>query len=78
MVLFVEGNVIIPLAQKWAVSLPPALGLLGIVVFGVLFGLAGVLFAMPLLVVVVTLIQKLYIPAISAPETPRDAINGGV
>jgi predicted PurR-regulated permease PerM len=65
-VLFVEGNVIIPLAQKWAVSLPPALGLIGIVVFGVLFGLAGVLFAMPLLVVVVTLIQKLYIPAVSS------------
>jgi predicted PurR-regulated permease PerM len=70
-VLFVEGNVIIPLAQKWAVSLPPALGLLGIVVFGVLFGLAGVLFAMPLLVVVVTLIQKLYIPAISSSRTPQ-------
>lgn len=60
-VLFIEGNIIIPLAQKWAVSLPPALGLLGIVVFGVLFGLAGVLFAMPLLVVVVTLVEKLYI-----------------
>ncbi|MGZ5113114.1 MAG: AI-2E family transporter [Usitatibacter sp.] len=60
-VLFVEGNIIIPLAQKWAVALPPALGLLGIVVFGVLFGLVGVLFAMPLLVVVVTLVQKLYV-----------------
>jgi predicted PurR-regulated permease PerM len=63
-VLFVEGNVIIPLAQKWAVSLPPALGLVGIVVFGVIFGLAGVLFAMPLLVVTVTLVDRLYLPAI--------------
>jgi predicted PurR-regulated permease PerM len=64
-VLFVEGNIIIPLAQKWAVALPPALGLLGIAIFGVLFGLVGVLFAMPLLVVAVTLVQRLYVPAIS-------------
>jgi predicted PurR-regulated permease PerM len=63
-VLFVEGNIIIPLAQKWAVSLPPALGLLGIVVFGVVFGLPGVLFAMPLLVVTVALVEKLYLPAV--------------
>jgi predicted PurR-regulated permease PerM len=67
-VLFVEGNIIIPLAQKWAVSLPPALGLLAIAVFGLLFGLVGILFAMPLLVVVVTLVQRLYIPAISKPD----------
>jgi predicted PurR-regulated permease PerM len=67
-VLFVEGNIIIPLAQKWAVSLPPALGLIAIAVFGLLFGLIGILFAMPLLVVVVTLVQRLYIPAISKPD----------
>jgi predicted PurR-regulated permease PerM len=60
-VLFIEGNVIIPLAQKWAVSLPPALGLVGIAVFGILFGLIGVLFAMPLLVVVVALVKELYV-----------------
>jgi predicted PurR-regulated permease PerM len=60
-VLFVEGNVIIPLAQKWAVAMPPALGLLAIAVFGLLFGLMGILFAMPLLVVLVTLVQQLYI-----------------
>jgi Domain of unknown function DUF20. len=58
-VLFVEGNVIIPMAQKWAVSLPPALGLVGIAVFGVLLGPAGVLFAMPLLVVAVALVKEL-------------------
>jgi predicted PurR-regulated permease PerM len=58
-VLFVEGNVIIPLAQKWAVAMPPALGLLAIAVFGLLFGLMGILFAMPLLVVLVTLVQQL-------------------
>jgi predicted PurR-regulated permease PerM len=60
-VLFAEGNVIIPLVQKWAVELPPALGLVGIVAFGTMFGVAGALFAMPLLVVCVTLVQVLYL-----------------
>jgi predicted PurR-regulated permease PerM len=60
-VQFVEGNVIMPMVQKWAVALPPALGLLGVVAFGLLFGLVGVLFAMPLMVVVVTLVNKLYV-----------------
>lgn len=60
-VQFVEGNVIMPMAQKWAVSVPPALSLLGIVAFGLVFGLIGVLFAMPLLVVSLVLVQKLYI-----------------
>lgn len=59
-VQFVEGNILMPLAQKWAVSVPPALSLLGIVAFGLVFGLIGVLFAMPLLVVSLVLVQKLY------------------
>lgn len=59
-VQFVEGNIIMPMAEKWAVSVPPALSLLGIVAFGLLFGLIGVLFAMPLLVVTMVMVQKLY------------------
>ena len=57
----VEGNVIMPLVQKWAVALPPALGILSVVAFGALFGIAGVLFAVPLMVVAMTLAQELYI-----------------
>ena len=63
-VQFIEGNVATPLAQKWAVSVPPALTLLGIVGFGVLFGVMGVLFAMPMLVVTMVLVQKLYVERI--------------
>jgi predicted PurR-regulated permease PerM len=74
-VLFVEGNVIIPLAQKWAVSLPPALGLVAIAVFGVLFGLIGVLFAMPLVVVVVALVQELYVQPDGAVGASRDRVH---
>ena len=64
-VQFLEGHLVLPLTQRWAVKLPPALGLLGIVAFGLLFGLMGVLFAMPLTVVLVVLVQRLYVAPIS-------------
>jgi predicted PurR-regulated permease PerM len=66
-VQFLEGNVIMPMAQKWAVQLPPVLGLLSIVAFGLVFGVMGVLFAMPLTVVTVVLVQKLWIDNEKAP-----------
>ena len=71
-VQFIEGNFVMPLAQRWAVSLPPALSLVGIVGFGLLFGVMGVLFAMPLLVVVVTMVNKLYVERMSAELPPAD------
>ena len=60
-VQFIEGHLVIPLAQKWAVSMPPALALVAIVPFGVVFGLPGVLFALPLAVVTMVMVQKLYV-----------------
>jgi predicted PurR-regulated permease PerM len=69
-VQFIEGHFVLPLAQKWAVSLPPALSLLGIVAFGLLFGFIGVLFAIPLLVVAITLVNKLYVERMD-PELPE-------
>jgi len=40
-----EGNIALPLLQRWTVSMPPAVSLLAIVAFGLLFGVWGVLFA---------------------------------
>ena len=57
----VEGHILIPLVQKWAVELPPALGLVATIAFGILFGLPGVLLATPLMVVVMILVRKLYV-----------------
>lgn len=59
----IEGNVLMPLVQRWAVKLPPVLGITAAVIFGILFGIVGVLFATPLMVVVMVLVQKLYIEA---------------
>jgi predicted PurR-regulated permease PerM len=56
-----EGYVIQPFVQRWAVALPPALGLMSVIVFGALFGMLGVIFAMPLMVVLMILVQRLYI-----------------
>ncbi|HSC62724.1 MAG TPA: AI-2E family transporter [Caldimonas sp.] len=56
-----EGNLVIPLVQRWAVHLPPVLSLLAVVVFGTLFGVEGVILGTPLMVVAVVLIRKLYV-----------------
>jgi predicted PurR-regulated permease PerM len=56
-----EGHAITPLAQRWAVRLPPAFGLVAVLSFALLFGFFGVLFGIPLAVVVMCLVQRLYI-----------------
>jgi predicted PurR-regulated permease PerM len=56
-----EGHAITPLAQRWAAKLPPAFGLLAVVSFALLFGFFGVLFGIPLAVVLMCLIRRLYV-----------------
>ncbi len=56
-----EGHAITPLAQRWAVKLPPAFGMVAVLSFAMLFGFFGVLFGIPLAVVVMCLVQRLYI-----------------
>lgn len=56
-----EGNILTPIIQRRTVHLPPALGLIAVILFGVLFGIPGILFATPLMVVAMILVQKLYI-----------------
>lgn len=56
-----EGNVLIPLIQRWAVRLPPVVGLLAIVAGGLLLGVTGIVFATPLAVVAIRIVQHLYV-----------------
>lgn len=56
-----ESNLLIPLIQRWATRLAPAIGLLAVVVFGILFGLLGIIFATPITVVVISLVKNLYV-----------------
>lgn len=57
----IESNLLTPLIQRWAVKLPPVVALLSIVAGGLLFGVLGVIFATPLAVVVMALVQHLYV-----------------
>ena len=60
----VEGNFLMPFVQRWAVELPPVLGIMAAVIFGLLFGLAGVILATPLMVVAMVLVRKLYVEGV--------------
>ena len=57
----VEGNVLLPMIQKRMASIPPVLILLAVAGFGILFGIAGVLLATPLLLVLMILVRMLYV-----------------
>lgn len=65
-----EGNVIMPLIQRRAAGLPPVMTIFGVIAFGVLFGLPGVVVAAPLLVVAMVLVQRLYIEDVLGDELP--------
>jgi predicted PurR-regulated permease PerM len=56
-----ETHLLVPLINRWATSLPPALAVTSIVAFGVLFGVTGIIFAVPLTIVIVSLVEHLYI-----------------
>lgn len=64
----VESNVTTPIAQKWATSLPPALTLTVQLIFGLLFGLAGFILAVPVVAVIKTMVTMLYV---------EDVLGGG-
>jgi predicted PurR-regulated permease PerM len=66
----VEGNLLMPFVQRWAVNLPAVLGISAAVIFGLLFGLPGVILATPLMVVLIVLIEKLYVEAVLEVKPP--------
>ncbi len=57
----IEGNLILPLIMSRTVDMHPAVVTLGLLVMGALFGLVGVLIAVPLLSFAIILVQALWI-----------------
>ena len=57
----IEGNVIQPMVQRYAVHIPPALLLFSLIGVGVLFGPIGIFLAAPLTVVAFVLVKLLYV-----------------
>jgi predicted PurR-regulated permease PerM len=60
----IESNLLVPIIQRRAVALPPALALFAIIAFGVIFGFLGVLLAVPLAVAAMVLIQQLWVKGV--------------
>lgn len=56
-----ETNVVTPLIQNKMVSIPPALIILAVVAFGLVFGIAGIILATPLAVVVMVFVGIFYV-----------------
>jgi predicted PurR-regulated permease PerM len=56
-----ENHLLLPLVQRWAVELPPVLALGAVLVFGTLFGIPGVVFGTPLMVLAMVLVRMLYV-----------------
>jgi predicted PurR-regulated permease PerM len=60
-VQILENDVVTPVIQKYVTSLPPVLLISVQIAFGVLAGVIGILFATPITVAIVVLIQRLYV-----------------
>lgn len=72
-----EGYVLSPLIQQWAVDLPGALLLFSLLACGTLFGALGVIFAAPLTVVLYVLVKKLYVQEALETHTPIPGEDDG-
>jgi predicted PurR-regulated permease PerM len=68
-----ESNLLVPFLQKRAVKLPPVVALFATVIFGILFGVVGLIFAVPLIVVVIIAVQEIYVKDILGGAEPENA-----
>lgn len=69
---FVQNQILMPILVAQAVKLPPVLVVFAQVIFGLLFGFLGILLAVPLLIIVSTLIYELYVVDTLGNAQPTD------
>ena len=72
-----EGYFLTPMVQRESVSLPPALTIGAQVLFGVLFGVLGVIFATPLAAAGLVAVKMLYIEAVLGEDAEGQSRDGG-
>ena len=70
-----EGNLLQPVVQQYAVDLPPVVLLFSLLAFGMLFGIIGIIFAAPLTVVSYVLVKRLYVQEALGTKTPIPGEN---
>jgi len=66
----IEGYLLQPLLQQWAVDLPGAVLLFSLLAAGTLFGPLGIIFAAPLTVVIYVMVKRLYVREALDTATP--------
>lgn len=71
-----ENNLVIPLVQRRTVALPPALGIVSVIAFGLLFGWLGLFFGTPLAVVTMVLIKQLYVRDVEGEKISGPGVKG--
>jgi predicted PurR-regulated permease PerM len=57
----IESNILTPLIQRHMVYIPPAVVIIAVVAFGLVFGIAGIILATPLAVVAMVLVGMFYV-----------------
>jgi predicted PurR-regulated permease PerM len=57
----IESHLLVPLIQRYAINLPPALAVLALFLMGELFGFFGLLLAIPMAATLMVLIKALYV-----------------
>jgi len=57
----VETYLVTPLVQQRAIDMPPALVFMAQILFGILYGFTGLMLAMPIAAMTMTLIRRLYV-----------------
>lgn len=57
----IESNILTPLIQRHMVYIPPAIAILSVVAFGLIFGIAGIILAAPLAVIAMVFIGMFYV-----------------
>ncbi len=76
----IESNIVTPMIQNAMIRIPPALIIISQVLFGTLMGGLGVIFATPLLAVILVLVDELYVKRIERDENalPQEASSEDV
>ena len=72
---FIEGNFITPMVQAEATSLPPVLAILSTVVFSLMLGPSGVLFAAPLTLLIMVVVELVYVQGGLGERPDREALR---
>ena len=68
-----EAYLILPMIMKGAVNVHPAITLFTVVLWGKIFGVAGLMLAIPINLTIWTLLDHLRMREMEGPEEPRSA-----